>query len=372
MKSILILPIFRFGNRSNSITIIVIEIFYRIHNLDFSFTLNVDSGTYKQVDVNHKNKLEILNKSYAYIGPNLVKMVKGQLSTLKSAKKADYIICETEYFFSVVYSYIIHLISGKPLIITIHQMDPDMYRENNSIHSHIYHYIFRKVNRFFILDNDEIINEFKLNFPEVQKEGHKIFRIINGVDVNSYYTSENKKYDLIYIGTIEERKNALLLPDIVEKVKSEYNNVKMLIISHKGNIQKLKKLIVEKKLEANVEIVNYVSEKEKRNLLATSKLLLLPSKYEGFGVPIIEAMASSIPAILFDVPSLASFNIGVLKSQPFKINDYANIVTDLLKNEEKRKKIGIEGRRYVKMKFDYDIASTIENESIKMAVKDLR
>lgn len=371
MKSILLLPFFRFGSNLTSLTIRTVEIYSRINKKEFNFIINLDIRTNNQAEKYHSDKLKNMEISLGYVGLHIIKLAKGFLITVEKAKRADYLLCESEYFYSVIYSYFIHLITRKPLILTVHQMEPEMYKRNNIVSFRIYEYIFFKTKRILILDNDTIIKEFNDNFQSTGGNTLKLFKILNGVDVGTFYTLDEKKYDLIFIGRIDERKNALLLPDIIEKVAKIKDNVKLLIIAHQGEIEKLKTLIAEKHLAKNFEIINYVSEEEKRYYLATSKIMIFPSKYEGFGIPIIEAMASYLPVVLFDIPSLKLFSAGVLKSKPFDIDEFVNNIAYLLKNDNKRKELGAEGRELVEHKYDYSIVSAIENNSIKDAIFDI-
>jgi len=325
----------------------------------------LDLKTYNEIDKYYYEKIKNMDKSFGYAGKNIIKLLKGFRITLKNAKKSDYIIGESEYFYNVLYSYIMHIFSGKPLIITIHQMQPDMYKKNNYIHYIIYKYIFNKTKRFLILNNDDIINEFKNNFNNKMK----IFKITNGVDVKLFYTSNDKLYDLIFIGEIGDRKNAFMLPYIIENLKKYNDNIKLLIISHLGEVDKLKYIVNQKNLNKNIDFINYVTEEEKREYLAKTKIMVFPTKYEGFGMVIPEALASSLPVVLFDVPTLKIFNKGVLKAKPFDFNEYLNNIIYLLNNDNERKKLGNEGREDALKRFDYKVVSEIENNAIKEGIK---
>ena len=365
MKNILLLPFFRFGDNLKSVTIRTIEIYSRINKKNFNFIINLDLKTYDKIDKYYYEKIKDMDKSFGYAGRNIIKLLKGLISTVRNAKRSDYIIDESEYFYNVLYSYIIHILSRKPLIITMHIIQPDMYRQNNYIHYIIYKHIFNKVQKFLILNNKPIIDEFKNNFnsPKI-----KIFEITNGVDVELYYTSNEKIYDLIFIGEIGERKNAFMLPDILENLKKVNDNIKLLIISHLGEIDKLKDIINKRNLNKNIDFINYVTEEEKREYLAKSKLMVFPTKYEGFGIVIAEALASSLPVVLFDVPTLKIFNKGVLKAKPFNLDEYINNIIYLLENENERNVLGKEGRDDALKRFDYKNVADIENNSIKEAL----
>ena len=366
MKNILLLPIFRFGIKQNSITLRIIEIYSRINRIRFNFILNLDDESYKDIDPYYATKIRNMDKSFGYSGKNIIKLFSGIIKTFKTARRTDYLICESEYFYSVLYSYIIHIMSKKSLIIVINHVDDDMFKHTNMLHYLIFRHIFRKTNKFLISDDNNIIKAFSDNF-KIKNEN--LFRINDGgIEVKSFYKKNDKVYDIIFIGNIEERKNAFMLPDIVEKLKNYNTNIKLLIISHAGEIDQLRHIITLKNLDNNIDFIGYISEAQKMEYLAESKIMIFPSKYEGFGTVIAEGLASYLPVIIFDVPTLKIFDKGVVKVEPFNIHEYVKKIIYLLENESIRILLGVEGRHDVEQRFDYDYVSKLENESITKAI----
>ena len=366
MKNILLLPIFRFGIKQNSITLRIIEIYSRINRIRFNFIINLDDESYKDIDPYYATKIRNMDKSFGYSGKNIIKLFSGIIKTFKTARRTDYLICESEYFYSVLYSYIIHITSKKSLIIVINHVDDDMFKHTNMLHYLIFRHIFRKTNKFLISDDNNIIKAFSDNF-KIKNEN--LFRINDGgIEVKSFYKKNDKVYDIIFIGNIEERKNAFMLPDIVEKLKNYNTNIKLLIISHAGEIDQLRHIITLKNLDHNIDFIGYISEAQKIEYLAESKIMIFPSKYEGFGTVIAEGLASYLPVIIFDVPTLKIFDKGVVKVEPFNIHEYVKKIIYLLENESIRISLGVEGRHDVEQRFDYDYVSKLENESITKAI----
>lgn len=366
MKNILLLPIFRFGIKQNSITLRIIEIYSRINRIRFNFIINLDDESYKDIDPYYATKIRNMDKSFGYSGKNIIKLFSGIIKTFKTARRTDYLICESEYFYSVLYSYIIHIMSKKSLIIVINHVDDDMFKHTNMLHYLIFRHIFRKTNKFLISDDNNIIKAFSDNF-KIKNEN--LFRINDGgIEVKSFYKKNDKVYDIIFIGNIEERKNAFMLPDIVEKLKNYNTNIKLLIISHAGEIDQLRHIITLKNLDNNIDFIGYISEAQKIEYLAESKIMIFPSKYEGFGTVIAEGLASYLPVIIFDVPTLKIFDKGVVKVEPFNIHEYVKKIIYLLENESIRILLGVEGRHDVEQRFDYDYVSKLENESITKAI----
>ena len=112
---------------------------------------------------------------------------------------------------------------------------------------------------------------------------------------------------IIYIGTIQPRKNILRLIRSIKKI----DNLKLVIagkIKGQGKQGWMNEEILEepKKLEIEDKVIftDFVPSEELPYLLAGSKAFVLPSLWEGFGIPVVEAMATGTPVITSNVSSL--------------------------------------------------------------------
>lgn len=138
----------------------------------------------------------------------------------------------------------------------------------------------------------EIIKEFGINkLPYV---------IPNGIDIDMWgirnSTNANKKY-ILTVGTREPRKNqdALIsaysrLPDTIRK---EYS---LVIVGRKGWGNETSTASQE-----GVHYTGYLEDDELVKLYQNASLFILPSIYEGFGLPLLEAMAAGVPVAASDI-----------------------------------------------------------------------
>lgn len=113
---------------------------------------------------------------------------------------------------------------------------------------------------------------------------------------------KNEKPFLFSLGQFLERKNYHVLLPMLKKLK-DYK----LIIA--GNSEKpygefLRKEIRAQGLESRIELVGKISEEEKHTYLQNCKAFVFPSLAEGFGLPVIEAMAYGKPVFLARKTSL--------------------------------------------------------------------
>lgn len=119
---------------------------------------------------------------------------------------------------------------------------------------------------------------------------------------------------IIYIGTVQPRKNLLRLIRSMKKIthpSSGSEDLKLVIagkIKGKGKQGWMNEEILEEPKKLGIEdkiiFTDYIPPEELPYLITGSKAFILPSLWEGFGIPILEAMACGVPVITSNVSSL--------------------------------------------------------------------
>ena len=187
----------------------------------------------------------------------------------------------------------------------------------------------------------------------------KIFVSYNGIDDSAIepielINSSNRDIDLLYIATFEKRKNHINLLKSIENIDFDLNIIFLgRDLGNLNEIQKYYAQILTKKKNINIEFIESVeNEGELKKLYLRSKVFVSPSLYEGFGMPIIEAMTNGC--------IISCSNIDVFKEiaskyayffDPENINDIESVLIDCLKKENLAVKEQVE---YVKEKFTWD------------------
>ena len=112
----------------------------------------------------------------------------------------------------------------------------------------------------------------------------------------------------IYIGTIEPRKNHLLLFHIWRRLALELGDQapRLILIGQRGWENEMVIDIIERShlLRQLVEEHNALPDSIVSDLMAGARALLIPSFAEGYGLPLAEALASGVPTICSDLPAL--------------------------------------------------------------------
>jgi glycosyltransferase involved in cell wall biosynthesis len=134
---------------------------------------------------------------------------------------------------------------------------------------------------------------------KVVKDQSKIDAILKKYQIMGEY--------IIYIGTVQPRKNTLRLIRAVKKIEG----LKLVIagkIKGKGKQGWMNEEILEEPkrlgIEERVIFTDFVPTEELPYLISGAKAFILPSLWEGFGIPVVEAMATGTPVITSNVSSL--------------------------------------------------------------------
>ena len=111
---------------------------------------------------------------------------------------------------------------------------------------------------------------------------------------------------LLCVATLEPRKNLNTLIDAYLLLpKTMRDNNKLVIVGGKGWLNKaLMQRITELTQKGEIIALGYVSDNDLPHIYAAAYGFVLPSLYEGFGLPILEAMASAIPVLTSNASSL--------------------------------------------------------------------
>lgn len=112
---------------------------------------------------------------------------------------------------------------------------------------------------------------------------------------------------ILYLGTLQPRKN---LPTLIDayallKLDSEFQrkNIKLVLAGGKGhNYDKnIDKIIKKSSLEKDVIFPGFIEEEDKAAIMKAANVFCFPSYYEGFGIPILEAMSLGVPVVASDI-----------------------------------------------------------------------
>jgi glycosyltransferase involved in cell wall biosynthesis len=193
-------------------------------------------------------------------------------------------------------------------------------------------------------------------YPKIREEKIKV--IYHGYDKNLFrenispdeiekaknrYKLHVSRY-LIFVGTIQPRKNIGTLLEAFEilKQKEEHKNLGLVIAGCSGW---LAENIVEKIRNTSGALMTGKFETlDLPALIAGAEIFVLPSLYEGFGLPVLEAMACGTPVVAADNSSLSEVvaDAGLL-FDPNSGEKMANVLLEILENDKLRSSLRQKG-----------------------------
>ena len=113
-----------------------------------------------------------------------------------------------------------------------------------------------------------------------------------------------QKY-FLFVGTLEPRKNFERVFNAFESLQPESHEVQLVIVG--GKCWKNRKFLQRMKthpLKSFIHLTGYINSAHLSKIYSQALCLLFPSLYEGFGFPIIEAMACGTPVITSNISSM--------------------------------------------------------------------
>jgi glycosyltransferase involved in cell wall biosynthesis len=199
-----------------------------------------------------------------------------------------------------------------------------------------------------------------LKFLDIPEE--KIEVIYPGVTVNEpkYSNSDEEKllskYQLsgsyiLFVGTIEPRKNIDVLLKafeiLLQKHKDRYE---LVIVGRLGwKYEEFLRKLRSSRAQSRIRMLGYVPDNDLPFIYKHASLFVYPSIYEGFGLPVLEAMANEVPVITSNLSSLPEVaGDAALLVNPHDEEQIAEMIDKVLSDSELRRQLIKRGRERVK------------------------
>jgi len=263
--------------------------------------------------------------------------------------------------------------AGIPSVVTIH--DLIFYR-----YPHYYPFFDRKIYQFKVRyaskNADKLIavseqtKKDLINFFNVEESRIEvIYQNCDPIFMSKVSEEEKARIRFAYnlpeefllnVGTIETRKNSLL---IVKALKELEANIHLVIIGKETPYaQVVKNFINDNNLKSRVHFLKNVSFNDLPGIYQQAKIFVYPSEFEGFGIPVVEALSSGIPVIaakgscLEEAGGQNSIYVG-----PNNSNELADQINLIMNNTEKRELMIRSGFEHIRNFADKKIADKLFN-----------
>lgn len=182
---------------------------------------------------------------------------------------------------------------------------------------------------------------------------------------------------ILHVGTLEKRKNLVVLIQAFKIVReNEFPNLKLVLVGKASNkitlddSSAIEDAIMQQQLTNEVILTDYLGDAEVQQLYQKAKLYVFPSINEGFGIPVLEAFKYQVPIVIANntcLPEVAGQ--GAKSFNPFSVQDMANAISILLKDEALRQTYIEKGNAQLQ-NFSWDKTAGALMQLFKKAVAD--
>jgi glycosyltransferase involved in cell wall biosynthesis len=191
----------------------------------------------------------------------------------------------------------------------------------------------------------------------------KCFYIPLGVNTDLFDIGlKRSKFTVVFVGP-RYGKGADMLTKIIPEVLERAPDIQF-ILAGKGFLNYFP--LLERIFKDNVQDYGWLKQEEFAKLLSSSHTLLFPSRYESFGLVVLEALSSGLPVLCFDIPGtprdiVKKNGIGIVV-KPFNIDRLVNGLLEYYylwkENSDEFKRLSIKCRN-VALKYDVSIVANL-------------
>ena len=339
--------------------------------IDIRMINNSGIGTYIQniicAIVNNYKKINIILLVHPYfdysnilnnLNFNNIKIIKINSPIYSIREQFEIYFKLLEYKIDLFWAphYNIPILLRTKLLVTIHDIwhivDKSPNRFLRNLYAKILFYFIRIKKTNIITVSNFTKNEIIAN-TNIRSN---ITVIKNGIDK---FWKSNKSYknnnEILYVGNIRKHKNVNLLINAFENINN--SSFKLLLIGNSDSYLKKNNF-----KNSNIKFIDEVDRKKLIEYYNNARLLVLPSRYEGFGFTPLESMACDCPALVSDFSAIREIcQDGAFYFNLDKEDDLKDKIMYLLNNEEVCDNLIKNGREIIRQ---YDWGKTV-HETIK-------
>jgi glycosyltransferase involved in cell wall biosynthesis len=183
----------------------------------------------------------------------------------------------------------------------------------------------------------------KLIYRKIE-DREKLKRVLNKYDIQEPY--------ILYVGRLEKKKNTPALIEAFAIMREKNKNIHhKLVLAGDASFgyDEVKYQIQEYSLDDEVIMPGWIEENDMPYIYSGASVFVFPSLYEGFGIPIIQAMACEVPVVASNAASIPEISAGAaLLFDPNDVYSMAEAIKNAITKSELRDSLIKKGRERVK------------------------
>jgi glycosyltransferase involved in cell wall biosynthesis len=245
------------------------------------------------------------------------------------------------------------------LVVTVHDAAPLIFPETYPARGRWFH---RRGIAAAARRADLVITTSRAAAAEIEEhtaiDASRLRVVPNGVDLGDASDEEvdavRTAFDLpdrpyvLWVGTLEPRKNVGVLVEAFARWAATSDVPHRLVLAGpKGWVEDRDAVLAPaRRLGDRVRVIGHVDGAQLRGLYRGADVFAFPSLHEGFGLPVLEAMAQATPVVCADIPALAELTGTAARLVPVNDPDgWASALDDLARDHGERERLAAAGRR---------------------------
>ena len=200
----------------------------------------------------------------------------------------------------------------------------------------------------------EIVSCYKVDPEKIHVAYNSVADEFSKLASDQEKEEARKKYGLpekyiLYVGTLQPRKNIPHLIEAFARIKDRLPEVKLVIGGNRKahNFDKrIDRTIAKLGIEEEVIFAGYIDDEDKTAVFAAAHVFAFPSLYEGFGIPILEAMSQQIPVLASDIAPLREVGAdGALYGSGENLDNFADMLYTVCADNQLRERLILFGTK---------------------------
>jgi glycosyltransferase involved in cell wall biosynthesis len=241
-------------------------------------------------------------------------------------------------------------------VITIQDLSGFLFPDKfHGLGTYYYRFILPKVLKkvdYILVSSNQTRNDIVYRF-DISDD--KIRTLYLGVDHNLFKPRDKERvYDfpyILHVGTEHPLKNLKVAFEAFSRVKKKHKDLKFVKVGGANpeyreiTLRHVKKL----GLQEDVIFAGYVPETSLPGIYSQAQLLIFPSLYEGFGLPVVESMACGTPVVASNAGSLPEVvSDAGITVDPYDTDGFSDAIERVLTDDALRKKMIKKGLTWAK------------------------
>lgn len=247
-------------------------------------------------------------------------------------------------------------------VVTFHDLIYEYYPKQFGLWDR---YMYKRKYSYAAKNADQIVAISKSTKQDLTAlygiESSKVSVVYQSCNPSFYNVPTSPKTDekyLLYVGSLIERKSFLLIVEAVAEIPLQ-QRIKVKVVGKGGAYEaRVKSRIADLNLGSYFEFLDHVDNENLLKVYDNAIAMVYPSIYEGFGIPLIEALYRNTPVITTTSSSLPeAAGPGAIYIEPGDTIALRKAILDISTNAQLRKELSEKGRTYVSTRYKDEIVA---------------